>query len=163
MSSAKAKKQELVGSISSMIADVAGDQGTVALVGFSGMSMLDMNKLRVLASANNARVMVAKRRLISRALGQRDDIGSLAALPRGHSAVVCSNGIGAAVTVGKFKHKEKLKLLGGMVQGKVMSMQALGALLQYDSIDHVYAHLLRAVRAPLVQVLRTLRTVAQAK
>lgn len=163
MSSARVKKQESVNAIGGMIADVAGDYSTVALISFSRMSMLDMNKLRVLASANNARVMVAKRRLISRALQQNSVVTSLAEFPKGHSALVCSNGIGAAVTVGKFKSKEKIALLGGVVQGQLMSMQALNTLSQYESTDHMYAHLLRIVRSPLVRVLRTLRTMAEPK
>ena len=159
MSSARARKHEVVDSINSMISSFAGEYSTVALISFSGMSMNDMNQLRVLASKNKTRVMVAKRRLISRALQSDDATASLKEFPKGHSALVCSNGLDAAVTLGKFKPKDKITLLGAVVQNQLMSQKSLIALSKYESIDHIYAHILRLIRTPWVKVVRVAKTI----
>jgi large subunit ribosomal protein L10 len=160
MGSAKAKKQE---SLNSLVSLMSGDTNkTVVLVSFSRMSVSDMDRLRVLARECGATVKVAKRRLVSLAL-QTSNFSDIATSPRGHSAIICSDSMGAAVAVGKFNDRERLTLLAGVVEGKVVDGHGINMLSAYGSTEELYAHLLRLIRTPWVRVLRGIMLLKEEK
>jgi large subunit ribosomal protein L10 len=129
----KARKQEIVSELHQFF-----DNGKVAIVtDVSGLTVAELTQLRRKLDKDNAKCRVAKNTLVKIATTSKD-FEAIASLAKGPSAII----IGyddpaqpAKTIVDYFKALKKGKVRGGVLEGKVMTLEEVKGLAELPSKD----------------------------
>ncbi len=155
----RAAKSELVSTLNSVFKDT----GVVVVAHYAGLTVADMQKLRVQMKQAGATVKVAKNRLAKIAL-EGTDVASIAPLLKGPTLLAYSSDPVAApkVAVDFAKANDKLVILGGAMGKTALNPDSVKALATMPSLDELRAKLVGLIQAPATK-LAQLSTAPAAK
>jgi large subunit ribosomal protein L10 len=155
----RAEKKECVAALN----DVFKKASVVVVAHYSGLSVAQMQKLRVQMRAAGASVQVAKNRLVKIALEGTPAV-PISELMRGPTLIAYSNDPVAApkAAVAFAKDHDKLVILGGALGAAPLDVNAVRSLATLPSLDELRAKLIGLVQAPATK-LAQLATAPAAK
>mgnify|MGYP003329002413 CR=1 FL=1 len=145
----KAEKQELVSSLQ----DAFNASGSVVVAHYSGLTVADMEDLRVQMKEAGGYVKVAKNRLAKLAL-ENADIADFGEFLTGPTVLTYSEDpITAAKISSKFaKSNDKYVVLGGAMGETKLEAKDVAALADLPSLDELRAKLAGLVKQPATKV-----------
>ena len=126
----------------------------VAIVAhYSGLTVAQMQKLRMQMRQAGASVKVSKNRLAKIAL-EGTDVAGIGSLLKGPTVIATSNDPVAApkVAIEFAKANEKFVILGGAMGTTVLNPDAVKALASLPSLDELRAKLVGLVQAPATKI-----------
>ena len=147
MAVSKAKKQEIIKELSDKLAK----QKSLVFADLSGLKVKDLSDLKKRLRENKAEFKVAKKTLIGIALKERKidaDVKTMA----GEIALIFAFGdeTGGAKAAYEFARDSKnLKIIGGWLEGKMMSADEIVALAKLPSRNQLYANLVGCLSSPI--------------
>ena len=149
----KAEKQELVSSLQ----DAFNASGSVVVAHYSGLTVADMEDLRVQMKEAGGYVKVAKNRLAKLAL-ENADIADFGEFLTGPTVLTYSEDpITAAKISAKFaKSNDKYVVLGGAMGETKLEAKDVAALADLPSLDELRAKLAGLVKQPATKVAAVL-------
>ncbi len=149
----KAEKQELVSSLQ----DAFNASGSVVVAHYSGLTVADMEDLRVQMKEAGGYVKVAKNRLAKLAL-ENADIADFGEFLTGPTVLTYSEDpITAAKISSKFaKSNDKYVVLGGAMGETKLEAKDVAALADLPSLDELRAKLAGLVKQPATKVAAVL-------
>lgn len=135
--------------------------GVVVVAHYTGMSVTEMNSLRVQMAEAGASFKVAKNRLAKRAL-DGIDIEGAEGLFTGPTAIAYSDDpVSAPKVIAKFaKANEKLVILGGFMGSTLLDDSGVKALAELPSLDELRATLVGMIQRPATNVAGVLQAPA---
>lgn len=142
-----AKKKELVSSLTS---DIKNSASTV-IVGFDKLKFEDVTPLRKSLREKGIKMTVSKKTLMKRAFsdaGIEGDIPSMdgqIALAFGSDPVIPAKGVSEA----EGKYKDKVFILGGILEGKFLSKQEMISLSSIPGREVLLSQLLNVMNVPI--------------
>jgi large subunit ribosomal protein L10 len=150
----RAKKTEIVDSLRGVFSDA----GVVVVTHYQGMSVAEVTELRRGMREAGARFRVTKNRLAKIALADTP-YSSLADLFTGPTAIAFSSDPVAApkAAVGYAKRNEKLAIIGGALNGSLLTSEQVRALADLPSIDQVRARLVGLLTTPAARLVSLLQ------
>jgi large subunit ribosomal protein L10 len=150
----RAKKAEIVDSLRGVFSDA----GVVVVTHYQGMSVAEVTELRRGMREAGARFRVTKNRLAKIALADTP-YSSLADLFTGPTAIAFSSDPVAApkAAVGYAKRNEKLAIIGGALNGSLLTSEQVRALADLPSIDQVRARLVGLLTTPAARLVSLLQ------
>jgi len=143
------EKRALVDSLQAEFAESA----VCVVTHYQGLTVAEMEKLRGKVREGGARFRVTKNRLTRLALKETPFEG-LADLFTGPTAIATSaDPVAAAKACADFaKTNEKLVILGGAMQGKVLDAEGVNALAKMPSLNELRGKLVGLISAPAQRV-----------
>ena len=146
MAISKQKKEKFVGEYSELLRQ----SSAIFLTKYGGMSVKDMEALRLKLSEAQGQTSVTKNTLLRIALYEADRVPPLD-LPTGPRAT--SSALGEASTLAKVlvdqaKTNDKLKIVGGMLGDRPLTTAEVEALATLPSLDQLRAQILGLIGAP---------------
>jgi len=153
MPKTKAQKQELMGSLQEKLAGMKA----AVFINFFKTKVKDINQLRNDCRAQSVDYMVAKKTILNKALKEKgfeaaDYEGEVAALFSSQDEVV------AAKLANDFaKKNENIKLVGGILEGKVIDVSAVKALAVLPSKQELLSKVVGSIASPLSGMLNVLQ------
>ena len=156
----RAGKKELVATLNTAF---ASNTGSVVVAHYSGLTVAQMQKLRLEMKKSGATVKVAKNTLVKIAL-EGTDMASIGSLMKGPTILAYANDPVAApkVAVAFAKENDKLVILGGAMGTTSLNANGIKALATMPSLDELRAKLLGLLQAPATK-LAQLSTAPAAK
>ena len=153
----RTQKVETVKSLNGLFADA----GAVVVAHYSGMTVAQMGELRSRLRKAGASFRVAKNRLAVRAV-EGTQAKAIAELFRGPTGIAYSKDPVAApkIIVAYAKENDKLKILGGIAVGSVLSAEGVKALAGLPSLDQLRAKIIGLLQAPATKVAGVLQAPA---
>lgn len=153
----RAQKAELVATLH----DAFSKTGVIVVTHYSGLTVAEMNDLRVRMAQAGASFRVAKNRLVKLALEGTDAAG-IAELFKGPTAIAYSDDPVAApkVAVNFAKTNEKLVVLGGAMGSNVLDANGVKALSDLPSLDELRAQLVGMINTPATRIAGVLQAPA---
>ncbi|WP_424980984.1 50S ribosomal protein L10 [Maritalea sp. S77] len=150
----KAEKRELVSSLQ----DAFNASGAVVVAHYSGLSVADMEDLRVQMKQAGGQVKVAKNRLAKRAL-ENAEIADFSEFLTGPTVLAYSEDpITAAKISAKFaKANDKLVILGGAMGETKLDAAGVAALSELPSLDELRAKLAGMLTQPAAKIASVLQ------
>jgi large subunit ribosomal protein L10 len=132
---------------------IFGAANLVVLTQASGMTVAEMNDLRRRMRAAGALFKVTKNRLARLAL-ENTKFSGLAESFKGPTAIAYSDDpVAAAKVVAAFnRENQKLQILAGCLDGKVMDRTGVDDLSKLPSLDELRARLIALVQTPATRV-----------
>ncbi|MCQ2914672.1 MAG: 50S ribosomal protein L10 [Alphaproteobacteria bacterium] len=133
----------------------------VVVCQYNGLTVAETEALRSKVRESGAKFRVTKNRITRLALAGTQ-FESLADLLKGPSAVSYSaDPIAAAKAVVKYaKENEKLSILGGVMNGEVLTAAQVKALGELPSLDELRGKLVGLLQAPAGQIARVCKAYA---
>jgi large subunit ribosomal protein L10 len=134
--------------------DIFGKASLVIVTQAAGMTVLEMTDLRRKMRASGARFKVTKNRLARLALKDTKFSG-LADRFKGPTAIAYSaDPVAAAkVAVGYAKDNQKLLVVGGCLDGKLLDKSGVDGLSKLPSLDELRARLIALVQTPATRLV----------
>lgn len=150
----RAEKHEFVATLNRVFQDAA----IVIVTHYSGLTVSQLNTLRVNVRGVGGNVKVTKNRLVQRAL-DGTPYQSLGALFNGPTAIAYANDVVgvAKVAVDYAKTNPKLILLGGAVGQHPLDADGLKVLATLPSLDVLRATLIGLIRTPPTRIAGVLQ------
>lgn len=155
MALTKAQKQKIIADLKDKIAK----QKAMVLVGITGLKVKDLSDLRKKLKANDSNLKVAKKTLIEKAFREsnlefdKDKDKEEIALVFGFKDESSS-----AKTVYQFGlANEKLKILGGFLEGKFKEAEEIIALAQLPTKEELLAKLVGSIASPISGLINVLQ------
>jgi len=147
----RTEKAELIETLQSTLSEAT----TVVVTNQTGMTVAESSDLRARMRAAGAGFKVTKNRLTKLAL-QGTKYENISDLFTGPTAMgTSSDPVAAAkVLVAYAKENDKLKVVGGAFDGKVLDKAGVEALATLPSLDELRAKLVGLVTAPAAQLAR---------
>jgi large subunit ribosomal protein L10 len=145
----RAAKAQLVTTLN----DVFSNTSVVVVAHYAGLTVADMQKLRVQMKQAGATVKVAKNRLAKIAL-EGTDVASIQDLMRGPTLIAYSSDPVAApkVAVDFAKGNDKLVILGGAMGTTALNVDGVKALATLPSLDELRGKLVGLIQAPATKI-----------
>ena len=139
------EKAELIKKLNSTF----NDAGVVVVTKQVGLTVGESTDLRVKMREAGARYQVAKNRIVKLAL-KDTKYENITDLFSGPTAIAVSNDpVSAPKTVSEFaKNNDKLSILGGGIDGKVLSIEEVEQLASLPSLDELRAKLIGLIKSP---------------
>lgn len=133
----------------------------VVVTHYVGLTVAEMSELRNKVRESGAKFRVTKNRITRLALAETQFAG-LADLMKGPTAVSYSEDpVAAAKAVVEYaKKNEKLIVLGGIMNGEVLSAEKVKALGELPSLDQLRGKLVGLLQAPAGQIARVCKAYA---
>lgn len=155
----RAGKKELVSTLNTVFSNT----GSVVVAHYSGLTVVQMQKLRKDMKASGASVKVTKNRLAKIAL-DGTDVASISAFLKGPTVLMYSKDPVAApkVAMAFAKEHDKLVVLGGAMGTTALNVDGVKALAALPSLDELRAKLIGLLQAPATK-LAQLQTAPAAK
>jgi large subunit ribosomal protein L10 len=127
--------------------------GVAVVAHYSGLTVAQMQKLRMQMKQAGASVKVSKNRLAKIALEGTDVVG-IGSLLRGPTVIATSNDPVAApkVAVEFAKANEKFVILGGSMGKTVLNVDSVKALASLPSLDELRGKLVGLIQAPATKL-----------
>ena len=162
MPSAKviAKKQEAVNDVSQKL-----QQSVCSIVAdYRGLSVAQMTDLRKQLRESNVELQVIKNTLVRRAVADTT-LQPLEEYLAGPSAIAFSNDIVAPAKILSTyaKRNDKLKLKGGVVEGRIINESQIKALADLPSREGLLSMLLSVLQAPMRNFALAVKAVSEQK
>ena len=154
-----AKKQDEVTQIAEEIRTAA----TVVVVDYLGLTVSEVTDLRKQLRDNNAQMKVVKNTILRRAAAEAEAEGLLESFV-GPTAIVFSteDAVAPAKIVSKFAEKaDELTIKGGMIKGKVATVDQVNELAKLPDRDGLLSMLLSVLQAPVRNVAYAVKAVAE--
>ncbi|MGO4938248.1 50S ribosomal protein L10 [Fundicoccus sp. Sow4_H7] len=154
-----AKKQDEVTQIAEEIRTAA----TVVVVDYLGLTVSEVTDLRKQLRDNNAQMKVVKNTILRRAAAEAEAEGLLESFV-GPTAIVFSteDAVAPAKIVSKFAEKaDELTIKGGMIEGKVATVDQVNELAKLPDRDGLLSMLLSVLQAPVRNVAYAVKAVAE--
>jgi large subunit ribosomal protein L10 len=153
----RAAKAQLVTTLN----DVFSNTSVVVVAHYAGLTVADMQKLRVQMKQAGATVKVAKNRLAKIAL-EGTDVASIQDLMRGPTLIAYSSDPVAApkVAVDFAKGNDKLVILGGAMGKTALNPDSVRVLATMPSLDELRAKLVGLVQAPATKIAQVVNAPA---
>jgi large subunit ribosomal protein L10 len=152
------KRQEKESFVSRIRDDLVGSSIVLAVDRTSGITVEEMTKLRKDMRAIEANFKVLKNTLARIAIkgSVLDPIGKYLV---GSTALAYSNNpVGLAKAISEFaKTNEKLKILGGIMDGKEISYEVIKELASLPSVDELRAKIIGLLTAAALKIVRTIK------
>lgn len=150
----RSEKEVLVSEIKAKLTECS----LVVVTQQSGLSVGEVTKLRREIRETSAEFKVLKNTLAHIAV-QGTPLESLQQFLKGPTALAYSKDpIAAAKAVVKFAAKnDKLTIVGGYLDGQVLSQSGIKALAELPSLDELRARLLSVILAPATKLVRTVK------
>jgi len=148
MAITKQKKEEIIQDLTNKIKDAKG----VVFANFEGLSVSDADEFRIKCDEGNVTMNVAKKTLVDIAgkgagvegLDARSFEGSVATFTSSADEVT------SAKIVAEFaKNHDPIKILAGVMEGKLMSQEEVITLSKLLSKEELYAKLVGSINAPV--------------
>lgn len=149
----RSQKEGLVSEIKAKLTDCS----LVVVTHQSGLSVGEVTTLRREVRAASAEFKVLKNTLAHIAV-QDTALQPLQQFLKGPTALAYSKDpVAAAKAIVKFANKnDKLKIVGGYLDGQVLNQSGVKALAELPSLDELRAKLLAVILAPASQLVRTI-------
>jgi large subunit ribosomal protein L10 len=153
----RTQKAEMVKSLNGLFADA----GAVVVAHYSGMTVAQMGELRSRLRKAGASFRVAKNRLAVRAI-EGTQVQAIGDLFKGPTGIAYSKDPVAApkILVAYAKENTKLKILGGVAVGSVLSVEGVKALADLPSLDQLRSKIIGLLQAPATKVAGVLQAPA---
>jgi large subunit ribosomal protein L10 len=153
----RAAKKELVTALNG----VFKASGVVVVAHYTGLTVAEMQKLRVQMKQAGAQVKVAKNRLAKIAL-DGTDVAVVAPLLKGPTVIAYSGDPVAApkVAIEFAKANEKFVILGGAMGRTALNPDGVKALASLPSLDELRAKLLGLIVAPATKIAQVVNAPA---
>lgn len=121
------------------------------LVGYKGLTVLQMQKLRKQLRERGGQFKVAKNRLVKRAIDQVEGVDQLSSYLKNQIGVVFAEEPSAIAKVlyDFSKEHDGLKLIVGQLQSKIFDQQGVIRIAGLPSKQVLMAQLLRTIQSPL--------------
>jgi large subunit ribosomal protein L10 len=150
----RARKTEIVDSLR----DVFSDAGVIVVTHYQGLSVAKVTELRRGMREAGAQFRVTKNRLAKIALADTP-YTSLAELFTGPTAIAYSADPVAApkAAVGFARQNENLVIIGGALQGNLLSAEQVRALAELPSIDQLRGKLIGLLTTPAARLVGVLQ------
>jgi large subunit ribosomal protein L10 len=164
MALTKDKKKEILASISGSLSKTA----SAVFVGFRGLTVADVNELRAALKKESVKYTVVKKTLLTKALGEIGYTGELPELPgevalahltEGDDVTAPARALQAFVK----KFKEKLSLLGGVLEGRFLSHAEMAGVAQIPPTPVLRGMFANIINSPLQRFAIALSEVAKTK
>lgn len=137
------------------------ESGAVVVTHYTGLTVAEMTKLRIMLRKDGAHFKVVKNRLAKIALG---GVGGDAAqaLFQGPVGIAYSpDPVSAAKAVDEFaKENSKLVIIGGVMGEKVLDAAGVEALAKLPSLDQLRGKLIGLIQAPATKIAGVLQAPA---
>jgi len=145
------EKKELL----SALQDVFKESSLVVVVHNLGLTVADMTKFRNNVRKAGAKFKIAKNRIARLALSGTENEG-LSKLLTGPTGIAYSKDpVAAAKVVAEFaKSNEKMVVLGAIMDGKILNVEAVKALATLPSMDELRGKLVGLLQAPAIKIAR---------
>jgi large subunit ribosomal protein L10 len=153
----RAAKKELVTELNG----VFKASGVVIVAHYAGLTVAEMQKLRMQMKQAGAQVKVAKNRLAKIAL-DGTDVAVVAPLLKGPTVVAYSGDPVAApkVAIDFAKTNEKFVILGGAMGTTALNPDGVKALASLPSLDELRARLIGLIQAPATKIAQVVNAPA---
>ena len=151
----RSEKNTCISTLETVCAANAG----IVIVHYHGLSAADVFKLRSALRAQNSNMQVVKNTL-ARIAAANLGHGDTNSLFKGPSAIVFSqNPIDAAKVVTNFSKTNKhLKVIGGIVEGSLVTAEQVDYIATLPSLEAVRAKLVGVLQAPAAKLIALLQT-----
>lgn len=153
----RTQKEEVVAALSQVFAD----PGVMVVTHYQGMTVAQMNDLRVRMSEVGATFKVVKNRLVKLAIEGTDAAG-IADLFQGPTAIAFSDDPVAAPKVAAIyaKENDKLVILGGTMGSTVLDPSGVKALAELPSLDELRGKIVGMIQTPATRIAGVLQAPA---
>ena len=153
----RAAKKELVTALNG----VFKASGVVVVAHYAGLTVADMQKLRMQMKQAGAQVKVAKNRLAKIAL-DGTDVAVVAPLLKGQTMIAYSSDPVAAPKVATdfAKGHDKFVILGGAMGATALNPDGVKALAALPSLDELRAKLVGLIQAPATKIAQVVNAPA---
>lgn len=153
----RTQKEEVVATLNQVISNA----GVIVVTHYQGMTVAQMNDLRVRMSDVGANFKVVKNRLIKLALEGTDAAG-ITDLFQGPAAIAYSDDPVAApkIVAGYAKENEKLVILGGTMGSTVLDPNGVKTLAELPSLDELRGKLVGMIQTPATRIAGVLQAPA---
>jgi large subunit ribosomal protein L10 len=161
MAITKKKKEEVLGKVKEALKDA----GSVVFVHYKGLSVSDTQDMRASFRENGISYYVAKKSLIKRALQEKNFEGALPpfegelALAWGEDLLAPAREVQGYVK----STKEKIKILGGVFEGRYMSASEMTEIASIPSKQTLYAQFVNVINSPIQGLVVSLSKIAGKK
>jgi large subunit ribosomal protein L10 len=145
----RAAKKEAVGQLN----EVFKTTGVAVVAHYSGLTVVQMQKLRSQMKQAGASVKVSKNRLAKIAL-EGTDVAAIGSLLKGPTVIATSNDPVAApkVAIEFAKANEKFVVLGGSMGKTVLDVDGVKALASLPSLDELRGKIVGLIVAPATKI-----------
>ena len=135
------------------VAQVAKNAQAIILIDSSKLNAADVIAFRTKLRASGAKLKVAKAAVIYRVLPA--ELAKIAP-PSGSVGMVCTGEdiAAAAKVINELAKEDKVKLRGGVMEGKALDAKAAKALADLPTREQANVLLLRVLNSPVVQLVR---------
>ncbi len=142
------------------------DSTSAILTEYAGLTVKEQTELRTEALKTKASYLVAKNKLFKMALGNKypELVDTLSPLLQGPSGIlfIHDDVAASAKVIAKFaEDHEKLKIKGGMMDGKAITVAEIGILSKLPSRNELLSKLLAQLQAPAQALVRQLNAPIQ--
>jgi len=153
----KSEKQNFV----SELEEVYKRSSSVIVTHYHGLTVAQVTELRKSLKSKGAKFRVVKNTL-SKIAANNSELGQVIDLFSGPTAIAYSEDpIAAAKGVVEFaKNNQQLKVVGGVVDGKLLSVSEIDQLAKLPSLDELRSKLIGLLQAPATKVARVLQAPA---
>ncbi|MBI2352631.1 50S ribosomal protein L10 [Candidatus Dependentiae bacterium] len=153
----------------SVISDI-GEKCSIAeasfIINYQGLSVAQMQKLRLALETKNSEMQVAKNRLVRIAFQSKPELQILNDQLRGQNAIVfVKNDLtGTAKVLHDFaKENEEFKIVAGCYESRLLNKETIGVLARIPSREILLAQLCGVLKGPITALVVTLGQVVKEK
>lgn len=162
MALTKDKKKEILRTLT----DAFSKTVSIVFVGFKGLMVSEANELRDALKNERVKYMVVKKTLLAKALSEKGYTGAMPELP-GEVAMahllegtdVTAPGRSLQIFVKKFK--DKLRFLGGVLEGRFLSQSEMVAIAQIPATPVLRGMFVNIVNSPIQRFVIALGQIAE--
>lgn len=140
---------------------VFADSGSVIVARYTGLSVAEMTQFRSKLREQGALAKVVKNRLVKKALGGKGGDDAANMFVDQTIIAYSSDPVAAAKGAAEFaKSNDKLVIIGGLMDEKVLDAAGVTALSKLPSLDELRAKLIGVIQAPATKVVTVAQTPA---
>ncbi len=159
MAITRQKKEEILAALKAQFADAK----SIVFTAYSGLSVKDISKVRSVLREKNVACKVAKKTLIKIAAKDNGYDSIPDEIMEGPvAAIFAEDEVTGAKTIADLaKEYEALKLLGGLMDGEVLSLEQVTALSEMPSKEELLAKLIGSMKSPMSGLANSLAGVTR--
>ncbi len=164
MALTKDKKKEILANVS----DALSKTTSAVFVGFTGLTVSEANELRAGLKKEQVKFTVVKKTLLQKALGEKGYAGEMPELPGEVAMAHLLDGADVtaparSIQVFIKKFKDKLRFLGGALEGRFVSQSETAAIGQIPATLVLRGMFVNVINSPLQRFAVALGEVAKTK
>jgi large subunit ribosomal protein L10 len=161
MAVTKQKKEEVLVKVQRAVSEA----GSMVFVKTKGLPVIETQGMRAKLRENGVSYYVAKKTLIKKALAEKNYSGTLPAMDGELAIAWGADLVAPAREVQDFvkSTKEKVKIIGGVFEGRYMSAAEMTEIATIPSQQTLYAQFVMLINSPIQQFVMALDQIAQKK